>query len=330
MRSPLSAVCIAVVLAITPATLAQTFTVDANDPSADYQSLDLAVQSVPSGSTLLLRSDFAENGGNIQYTLDRDLTLLGDGPDGNRVTVFGEMWLSGPDDMEVLSSKVNWDSSRSLNIGTLVPFSIRSFLQVEDCVVTTGTEWGIPSRGPAFEGVQILKNCVLVGGEPSFPVIEQSADGMLILQGCTVVHTDGSGESAVFIENGIAYWTDCQFVGEVNGTIEETLATLALDPDGLRLGQRASLTATGTPFGPSFLFTALGFPAEPVDTSAGPYFLHSSAPWITRVSYDASGQWTLESDLPTDPALAGIQLTFQSWDLVANLLSGLEAGIIDL
>ena len=74
---------VAGVLSVVSEAKAQLDTVDATDPSADFQRLDTALANVPEGATLLLLSDIDE--GAYVYDVDFDVKIVGHPDKGSRI-----------------------------------------------------------------------------------------------------------------------------------------------------------------------------------------------------------------------------------------------------
>lgn len=310
---------------------AQTFTVDAGDLSADFQSLSTALATVPSGATILLRSDIVENGGDSVFHIDQtELTLIGEGA--TRPTVFGELWLGfGGGGMRVACSRIDWDSSAvSSHIGTVVQWSPGGFLHLDQSTLRTETGVGVLSRGAPPNGVQLLSHCDLLGDEPFFATIEQTSDGTLILQDCIVTHGLGAPETALWVERGVAYSSGTVFHGDIlesSGQHVTLPNTLELDHSTLTNAGTLSIAATGTPNGGSVLLCS----AAPLTTGVSGGFgtLLMGAPVATLIlAYDAAGSWSITLPLPTHPLLVGLPIYLQAFDATAHQLSELEGGIL--
>lgn len=320
-------------LLVSPAT-AQTFVVDSSDPAADYQSLLTAIASVPAGSVLLVRSDFSESGGDVLYQIDKDLTLVGDGPGSGRVTVFGELWVAftgGPS--HVAMTRVSWDSSlRTSPIGTVVQWGLGSYLHLDQADLRTTAVAGIATRGAPSGGIQVLTSCNVYGGELSFSPIEQASDNAtMIVKDCTVTHLLGPPEDAIIVERGRVFSSNTTYHGDVfvppNGTFYNLPDTLNLQEWNLRLGGFVTLEATGIPFGPSILFLSSSFPQQGVATGSGFWFLGGGLTSVVLL-YDATGHWQASGTIPSNPALLGTPISLQVLDVLTNQLSPPEVGIV--
>ena len=310
----------------------QIFLVDAGDPAADFQSLETALSSVPSGATLWILSDIQENGGDSVYHVVQDeLTIIGDRT--TRPTVHGELWtgFSGGG-LRVTCSSVDWDSSGlNAHIGTIVQWMPGSFLHMDHASVRTAPGLSSLSRGAPLNGVQLLSNCDLLGDEQFFATVEQTSDGTLVLQDCLVSHGLGAPEDALWVEHGKCYASNTVFAGDVfvgpNGQFTVLPNALQLDPAALVPGGTLSLSANGTPNGPCVLLVTVAAATTGLDLPQGALLI--GAPFsIIQLPYDATGSWAFAVPIPNSPLVTGLPLYFQAYDAFAGILSEIEGGVV--
>ena len=372
---------------------ADWFTVDVSDPNADFQDLQVAIDSVPDGSTLLIRGTHWSYAGFV--LAGRNLALVGDTAD---AYVFSDGACDEVPTLQVLGgSSIRLRSLKiegSLNI-EVEPASPAicvdsSTLVADQCTLLGGDadSYDLPSRGADACEVRraycAFTSCLIEGGVggDSWWVSDWDAytgyggcgidawDSTVVLKDCTVNGGDAgkmrffyefdgtgsvttgdggdavSGEAIYYAHSsftagirGVAIWDngdqydgdDSEFHygrdGQVGTNPELELPdTLSLWEWSFFIGSDAVIEGTGTPRGLHWVF--YGFESmPPIDTTSGLFFM--PPPYrIVRVRASTGGSWLLESEIPFDYNLVGISMYFQAFDLAANQLSCLEAGVI--
>ena len=374
---------------------ADWFTVDASDPNADFQDLQVAIDGVPDGSVLLLIGKFhaSETSGPF-VIIDKSLTLVGerDAEISNQYWVFEPaVRIAAPADRVTLRSIAIFGlDSQGYDVGTpALCVTGCSSLLVDQCKLVGGPGENDDAynrdAGPGVwlggDGVSVFTSCEIVGGDadtsdyggdPNWvdgfhmqrpgPALDCHSE-RVVLKDCTVRGGNANdfyntkwwdGETDLYVRpggdciDGISpFYAHCTFSPGQGGTWwevdlsiidQETEGETGIDPsrelpDTLSLwewsffiGSDAVIEGTGTPRGLHWLF--YGFESmPPIDTASGWFFM--PPPYrIVRVRASTGGSWLLESEIPFDYNLVGIPMYFQAFDLAANQLSCLEAGVI--
>ena len=309
---------VASVLFVVSQAKAQLYTVDAHDPSADFQRLDTALATVPEGTTLLLLSDIDE-GANVYY-VDFDVKIVGHPDKGARI--------AGPFEIRDANVVMSW-----LTIQPVCDYdginAAFSQLHLDQCEIFAGCE----HDGVEVSGKSLLMMDACYAWSEGFDGVYYNkslfvdADAVAVLKDCKIESLDP--KYAGYIA-GELFHADTTFLGDLatvgNGAETQLDGTLDVAHGSFRIGDMATLHGHAATMA-LLLYNFTGL-QDPLPLFAGAPLLIHSPFFIIPVISDPTQTWTLSGLIPDDPVFIGVGAYFQQFDVSLHQLSCVDAAVI--
>ena len=287
----------------------QVYTVSETDPSADFQHIQVALDTVEPGATLLVQSDLTMGyyGGDEVVRIWQDVTLIGTTDPRPQFKRMG-LWIDSPGITVAL---------RNLAIDTNYYYSAIEWEQggggrlfADSCQILGEAD----HEGTLLEDVTaVFTDCEIAGrgGEPADSGAIYAYGSTVFLNRC---HVHASDYDAVV--GAVYFASETLIEGRISGDVRYLQGSVLHVPL-LDVNSTVQIRWAGTVNGHSLI----GFGFRSVDQ------IDQSRPWIVipeivltlSNSDDGWGYWT--TTIPDDPSLVGIPVLCQSYDIRSGQVS---------
>lgn len=300
---------IGAVVVLCVSVVAHVYTVDENNPSADFQHVQVAIDSVEDGATLLIQSDLTM-GYYYQNEVVRvwqNVTLIGDKIPKPKFVKMG-LWIDTP--------------------GITVA--------LRDLEVTTNFYYNAIEWAKGGDGRLFVDGC-RIEGEGDHKGIELH-DLLALFTECELVggHGEPGNASVIYAEDSFVFFNRCHIVSDYWGTLlggryhqsetliegrslskAEPLQQVVLQVPQLDINSKIAFSWFADP--DDFVLVAFGVKTVAAVDPDFPWIVIPEVVFPLRTGYEGAGSWS--SAVPDDAALIGVPVVCQAFDAETGSVS---------